>query len=245
MQKYLLSLILVFQIKHSLAVCTYKVSNLKLVKIVFSSEFVIFFREIVPLSSLTGPQGTSAPIGRQDSFTRLAMSHRRHDVLLANQAVLASQQRSHYHWSVRLRQLSSAMFASFKKLFFILQQNWGDIYLFEMWRPLAACQILAAFCWPHDTFWWLLTRQRWRRRWYDVDNKAEEEDDCKQEKAEDEVDKMTRWQDDKMTRWQDDKAAPTLVSWRATSLRLERAGTTATSLTLCGQQIIRQFVIFF
>ena len=42
MQKYLLSLILVFQIKHSLAVCTYKVSNLKLVKIVFSSEFVIF-----------------------------------------------------------------------------------------------------------------------------------------------------------------------------------------------------------
>ena len=130
------------------------------------------------------------------------MSHRRHDVLLANQAVPASQQRSHYHWSVRLRQLSSAMFASFKKLFFILQQNWGDIYLFEMWRPLAACQILAAFCWHLDTFWWLLTRQRWRRRWYDVDNKAEEEDDCKQEKAEDEVDKMTRWQDDKMTRWQ-------------------------------------------
>ena len=140
MQKYLLSLILVFQIKHSLAVCTYKVSYLKLVKIVFSSEFVIFFREIVPLSSLTGPQGTSAPIGRQDSFTRLAMSHRRHDVLLANQAVLASQQRSHYHWSVRLRQLSSAMFASFKKLFFILQQSRGDIYLFEMWRPLAASQ---------------------------------------------------------------------------------------------------------
>ena len=48
-----------------------------------------------------------------------------------------------------------------------------------------------------------------------------------------------------MTRWQDDKAAPTLVSWRATSLRLERAGTTATSLTSCGQRIIRQFVIFF
>ena len=62
----------------------------------------------------------------------------------------------------------------------------------------------------------------------DVDNKAEEEDDCIKEKAEDE----------------DDKAAPTLVSWRATSLRLERAGTTATSLTSCGQRIIRQFAIF-
>ena len=57
--------------------------------------------------------------------------------------------------------------------------------------------------------------------------------------------KLTRWQGDKVTRWQDDKAAPTLVSWRATSLRLERAGTTATSLTSCGQRIIRQFVIFF
>ena len=64
----------------------------------------------------------------------------------------------------------------------------------------------------------------------DVDNKAEEEDDCKQEKAEDEDDKMTR--------------LPPFQPLGEPPFRLERAGTTATSLTSCGQRIIRQFAFF-
>ena len=204
MQKYLLSLILVFQIKHSLAVCTYKVSNLKLVKIVFSSEFVIFQgnRSIEQFNGAPGDKCANwqarffYQAGNVTSTTWCVASKSGSSCITATITLSLINDQS--GWD----NFPALCLPLLKNYFSVCNKTEAIFICLKCGGHLLLAKVLAAFCWHLDTFWWLLTRQRWRRRWYDVDNKAEEEDDCKQEKAEDEVDKMTRWQGDKMTRWQ-------------------------------------------